>query len=313
MVTRVGHGFALLSWSASMFEYLMPLLLMRTWRDTLLDRTYHAVVRRQIEYGRERGVPWGVSESAFNARDVELTYQYQAFGIPGLGLKRGLSEDIVVAPYATLLATQVDRRAALANLDLLARDGALGRYGFYEAIDYTPGRLEAGTRRAVVKTYMAHHQGMGLLALGNELTGEAMQRRFHADPLVASAELLLQERVPRLVELAHPHVEEVEFVRARREPPQQVERSYPTADTPTPATHFLSNGRYSVMVTNAGGGYSRWTGLAVSRYREDITRDCWGQFVYIRDVRTGRSWSATHQPVCAPADDYHCKIGRAHV
>jgi cyclic beta-1,2-glucan synthetase len=313
LLTRTGGGFALLSWSASMFEYLMPLLLMRTWHDTLLDHTYHSVVRRQIEYGAERGVPWGVSESAFNARDTELTYQYQAFGVPGLGLKRGLSDDVVVAPYATVLAAQVDRASALANLDRLARDGALGRYGYYESVDYTPGRVQAGARRAVVKTYMAHHQGMSLLALGNGITGEAMQRRFHADPLVASAELLLQERVPRIVEPAHPHIEEVEFVRARREPPHSVERSYATPDTPSPATHFLSNGRYSVMVTNAGGGYSRWNDLAISRYREDITRDCWGQFVYLRDVGTGRLWSATHQPVGAAADDYHCTLaaGRA--
>jgi cyclic beta-1,2-glucan synthetase len=313
LLTRVGRGFALLSWSASMFEYLMPLLLMRTWRDTLLDHTYHSVVRRQIQYGHERAVPWGVSESAFNARDSELTYQYQAFGVPGLGLKRGLSDDVVVAPYATVLASMVDRRAALANLTSLAHDGALGRFGYYEAIDYTPGRVKAGSRRAVVKTYMTHHQGMSLLALGNGLTGDALQRRFHADPLVASAELLLQERVPRIVEPSHPHIEEVEFVRARREPPQPVERSYSTPDTPAPATHFLSNGRYSVMVTNSGAGYSRWAEMAVSRYREDITRDCWGQFVFIRDVESGRLWSATHQPVCAPADEYHCMMaaGRA--
>jgi cellobiose phosphorylase len=313
LVTQVDHGFALLSWSASMFEYLMPLLLMHSWRETLLDRTYRSVVRRQIEYGRERGVPWGVSESAFNARDVEATYQYQAFGVPGLGLKRGLSDDVVIAPYATMLATQVDRTAALANLSLLAKDGALGRYGYYEAIDYTPGRVEAGARGAVVRTYMAHHQGMSLLALANGILPDVMQRRFHADPLVHSAELLLQERVPRIVEPATPHVEEVEFVKARRELPQLIERSYATADTQAPATHFLSNGRYSVMVTNAGGGYSRWADLAVSRYREDITRDCWGQFVYLRDVATGRVWSATHQPVGAPADDYHCTLaaGRA--
>ena len=305
-LTRTAGDFALLSWSASMFEYLMPLLVMREYPGTLLDRTCHAVVKRQIEYGVERGVPWGVSESAFNAKDVDLTYQYQAFGVPGLGLKRGLSDDVVVAPYATLLALQLDRAAALPTSSGSRREGALGRFGFFEALDYTPGRVPAGARRAVVKTYMAHHQGMSFVAVGNELTDRAMQRRFHADPLVAASELLLQERVPRLIKPAQPHVEEVEFVRAMREPPPPVNRSYPLADTPSPATHFLSNGRYSVMVTNAGGGYSRWGDLAVSRYREDITRDCWGQFVFIRDVGSGRMWSAAHQPVCAEADDYHC-------
>jgi cyclic beta-1,2-glucan synthetase len=304
--TRTSGGFALLSWSASMFEYLMPLLVMDSYADTILDLTYAAVVRRQIQYGAERGVPWGVSESAFAAMDSELTYQYQAFGVPGLGLKRGLSDDVVIAPYATLLALQVDRAAGIANLRRLSSEGAEGRFGYYEALDYTPGRVPAGQRRAIVKTYMAHHQGMGLVALGNELTGDAMRARFHADPLVQTAELLLQERVPRHLKPAQPHVEEVEFVRSLRDLPPPVNRSYPLADTPTPATHFLSNGRYSVMVTNAGGGYSRWTDVAVSRYREDVTRDCWGQFCFVRDVETGEVWSNAFQPSLAAYDEYHC-------
>jgi cyclic beta-1,2-glucan synthetase len=305
-LTRTTGGFALLSWSASMFEYLMPLLVMRTYPDTLLQRTYEAVVRRQVQYGAERAVPWGVSESAFAARDAELVYQYQAFGVPGLGLKRGLSDDAVVAPYATLLALMVDRGSALANLRTLSAEGAEGRYGYYEALDYTPGRVPAGQRRAIVRTYMAHHQGMGFVSLANELTGERMRDRFHGDPLVETAELLLQERVPRHIKPAQPHVEEVEFVRSLRELPPPVARSYPLADTPTPATHFLSNGRYSVMVTNAGGGYSRWMDLAVSRYREDITRDSWGQSCFVRDVASQAVWSNTFQHSLAPYDEYHC-------
>ncbi len=305
-ITRTPAGWSLLSWSASMFEYLMPLLVMRSYPDTLLDGTYRCVVRRQIQYGAERKVPWGVSESAFNAKDAELTYQYQAFGVPGLGLKRGLSEDVVVAPYATMLALMIDRPAALANLRRLYDEGAEGRYGYYEAIDYTPGRVPAAQRRAVVKAYMAHHQGMGFVAIAGELTGHRMRERFHSDPLVETAELLLQERVPRHIRPAQPHVEEVEFVRSLRELPPPVTRSYPLADTPTPATHFLSNGRYSVMVTNAGGGYSRWMDTAVSRYREDITRDCWGQFCFIRDASSGKTWSNTFQPSLTPYDDYHC-------
>ena len=304
-VTRTGGGTALVSWSASMFEYLMPLLVMKSWPSTLLDRTYTSVVRRQIQYGTQRGVPWGVSESAFNAKDVELTYQYQAFGVPGLGLKRGLSADVVIAPYATVLALMVAPREALANLTALAAQGASGRYGFYEAIDYTPGRVPAGRERAVVRAYMAHHQGMSFVSLGNMLTGFRMQDRFHADPIVGSAELLLQERVPRRIQLAQPRVEEVEFVRSVRETPPPVTRAYPLADTRVPATHFLSNGNYSVMVTNGGGGYSRWKDRTVTRYREDITRDCWGTFFYLKDVESGRVWSATFQPSLAAPDDYH--------
>ncbi|MHB8707072.1 MAG: GH36-type glycosyl hydrolase domain-containing protein [Coriobacteriia bacterium] len=304
-ITQTDGGRALVSWSASMFEYLMPLLVMKVWPGTLLDQTYKSVVRRQIQYGRQRGVPWGVSESAFNARDVELTYQYQAFGVPGLGLKRGLSDDVVVAPYATVLSIPIDPRASLDNLAALARHGAEGLYGFYEAVDYTPGRVPAGKERAVVRTYMAHHQGMSLVALGNMLTGERMQERFHSDPVVSSAELLLQERVPRRIQLASPHVEEVRFVRSVREIAPPVTRSYPTPHTPVPATHFLSNGSYSVMVTNGGGGYSRWRDRTVTRYREDLTRDCWGTFFYLKDVESGRTWSATYQPSLAEPDEYH--------
>lgn len=304
-LTETGSGKALISWSASMFEYLMPLLVMRSYPGTLLDLTYRAVVRRQMQYGRQRGVPWGVSESAFAARDANMTYQYQAFGVPGLGLKRGLSDDVVVAPYATMLALLVDPLSAAQNLAALADQGARGRFGYYEAIDYTPGRVPPGHERAVVRAYMAHHQGMGLVALGNVLADWAMQKRFHRDPVVQTAELLLQERVPRRIQLAKPHVEEVEFVRSVREVPPPIARSYPTPHTPVPATHFLSNGSYSVMVTNAGGGYSRWRDRTVTRYREDLTRDCWGFFLYVKDVESKRAWSAAYQPTCAEPEDYH--------
>ncbi|MDH4140230.1 MAG: hypothetical protein OEV43_06615, partial [Coriobacteriia bacterium] len=304
-LTGTSGGRALLSWSASMFEYLMPLLVMRRWPRTLLDETYETVVRRQMQYAAERGVPWGVSESAFNAKDAQLTYQYQSFGVPGLGLKRGLSDDVVVAPYASILSLPIVPRIVMRNLTALTERGARGRYGFYESIDYTPGRVPAGQSRAVVKAYFAHHQGMSLTAIGNELTRYRMHDRFHADPMVTSAELLLQERVPRAVELAHPHVEEVRHITSIRELPPPVTRAYPLADTPVPATHFLSNGSYSVMVTNGGGGYSRWRGLSVSRYREDVTRDCWGQFFYLRDADSGEVWNAASNPAPKTPDEYH--------
>ncbi len=304
-LTKTAQGRALVSWSASMFEYLMPLLVMRDWPATLLDETYATVVRRQIAYGSERGIPWGVSESAFNAKDADLTYQYQAFGVPGLGLKRGLSDDVVVAPYAAMLAFPIAPGPVLLNLRAFSEEGAEGQYGFYEALDYTPGRVPAGQTRAVVRAYFAHHQGMSFTALANALDGARMLTRFHSDPVVASADLLLQERVPRHVQLVAPHVEEVRGVRSVRELPPPVARSYPTADTPVPATHFLSNGRYSVMVTNSGGGYSRWGDLAITRYREDLTRDCWGTFFYVRDIETGHTFSAPHNPMPGAHGEFH--------
>ncbi len=303
-LTDAGTGRALVSWSGSMFEYLMPLLVMRSWPGTILDETYRTVVKRQRQYAAERGVPWGVSESAFNAKDAELTYQYQAFGVPGLGLKRGLADDVVVAPYAALLALPIDAASVVAGLEEFSAQGAEGRYGYYESVDYTAGRVPAGERRAVVRAYFAHHQGMAFIALVNQLTDEKMRERFHSNPMVASADLLLQERVPRGVEMLTPHTEEVAFVRSVRELQAPVTRTYRTADTPAPSTRFLSNGRYSVMVTNGGGGYSRWRGLSVTRYREDITRDCWGTFFYVRDTASGEVFSMPHNPWPKKPDEY---------
>jgi cyclic beta-1,2-glucan synthetase len=296
-LTPVDGERALISWTGTMFEYLMPLLVMRDYERTLLHETYRAVVYRQIEYGLERGVPWGISESAYNARDLQLNYQYAPFGVPGLGLKRGLAEDLVVAPYSTMLAALVAPARAVENLRRLEREGALSRYGFYESIDYTPERLQQNQKRALIRAFMAHHQGMSLVALDNLLNGDAMQRRFHAEPLVQATELLLQERVPRGVAAAHPRAEEVLSGRVVRTLTGFVTRVFDSPDLPTPRTQLLSNGSYSVMMTTAGAGYSSCRGLAVTRWREDVTRDNYGTFFYLHDVRSGAVWSAGHQPL----------------
>jgi cyclic beta-1,2-glucan synthetase len=300
----VGHRRALISWSASMFEYLMPLLVMRTYPHTLLDETYEAVVDRQIEYGREMSVPWGISESAYNFQDPWANYQYRAFGVPGLGLKQGLADDLVIAPYATMLAAQVRPRDAIANLEQLTTEGAQGPMGFYEAIDYTPERLPEGTTDGVVvKTYMAHHQAMSLLALDNCLNGNLMQQRFHAEPRVQAAELLLQERSPRLAPLDPPPEEhKVDEVPGRSA--RSLIRRYVTPHTLSPRAHLLSNGSYSVMVTNSGAGYSRWRDLSVTRWREDATTDAWGSFCYVRDLDDGEFWSGGFNPSGTTPDAY---------
>jgi len=302
-MTPVGGNRALISWSASMFEYLMPLLIMKTYPRTLLDDTYEAIIDRHIEYGREKGVPWGISESAYNVQDTLANYQYRAFGVPGLGLKSGLGDELVVAPYATMLAAQLRPRQAVENLEYLAAEGAVGPFGFFESIDYTPERLPEGATKAVVRTYMAHHQAMTLVALDNCLNGNVMQQRFHAEPRVQAAELLLQERSPHLIPLeAPPEEHRVEELPGRFTQP--VQRRYVTPHTVTPRTHLLSNGSYSVMVTNSGGGQSRWRDLAVTRWREDSTSDRWGSFIYVRDLDSREFWSAGFHPVAREADHY---------
>ena len=267
-LTPVDRGSALVSWSGSMFEYLMPVLVMRSPSGSLIGQTCVLVVRRQRKYGTERGVPWGVSESAYNARDLQLTYQYSNFGVPGLGLQRGLSEDVVVAPYATALAAMIDPKAAAENFLRLTKAGASGRYGFYEALDYTATRVPENQAVAVVRAYMAHHQGMSIVALANVLHDGVMRARFHAEPRMQATELLLQERTPRDVLVTRPRVEEVRAVANVRDLVPSVLRRFTSPHNPTPAVHLLSNGRYSVMVTTAGSGYSHWRNLAVTRWRE---------------------------------------------
>ena len=305
-LTPTGTARALLSWSASMFEYFMPLLVMRAYPGTLLDETYHAVVERQMQYGAQRKVPWGISESAYNAQDLEGNYQYRAFGVPGLGLKRGLADDLVIAPYASMLAAQIVPHNVLRNLERLAGLGMSGRYGFFEAIDFTPERMieEDDHGGIVLPTYMAHHQGMSLIALDNALHDAPMQRRFHSDPRVQAADLLLQERIPRQVPMKNPPIELAEHVPSARTAASGSVRRYATPHTLSPRPHLLSNGSYSVMITNAGGGYSRRQQTAMTRWREDVTKDDWGAFCYVRDLESGDVWSTAYQPTGREPDDY---------
>ena len=303
LLTSTAGAPVLLSWSGSMFEYLMPLLVMPTYDNTLLDQTCKAAVARQIEYGSQRGVPWGISESGYNTVDVHLNYQYRAFGVPGLGLKRGLIDDLVIAPYATVLALMVAPEEACRNLQRLETEGFVGKFGFFEAIDYTPARQRRGQSHAVVRSFMAHHQGMSLLALAYVLLDRPMQRRFESDRLFQAVMLLLQERVPKASAL-FTHTEQISNMRLSTATEETSIQVFHTPDTAIPEVQLLSNGRYHLMVTNGGGGYSRWKDLAVTRWREDGTRDNWGNFCYIRDVASGTFWSPAHQPTLKTAERY---------
>ncbi len=302
-LTPIAHGSVLISWSGSMFEYLMPSLVMRAPAGSLLEQTNRLVVHRQIAYGAQLGVPWGISESEYNARDVEFTYQYSTFGIPDLAYKRGLAEDTVIAPYATGLAAMVDPKAAVENFSTLADLGGRGPYGWYEALDFTRVRLPKDEKVAVVRAYMAHHQAMILVAIGDALHDGAMRTRFHAEPIIQATELLLQERMPRDVTIARPTSQDTATAKVGTiVPPMQ--RRYQSPHSRLPHTHLLSNGRYAVMLTNAGSGYSHWHDLAITRWREDVTCDSWGSYIFLRDVGSGALWSAGYQPTGAEPESY---------
>jgi cyclic beta-1,2-glucan synthetase len=303
-LTPVGPDSVLISWSGSMFEYLMPALLLQTPEGSLLDQTCRLVVQRQIAYGAERGVPWGISESGYNVRNIQMTYQYSTFGVPGLGLRRQVGEDLVIAPYATGLVAMIDPAAAAENFRELERSGAGGRFGFFEALDYTPSRIPTGSRVAVVRSYMSHHQGMLMLGIADALLQAPMRRRFHAEPTIRACELLLQERTPRDVPVARPQVDDAPSLREVREPALPIARRFLSPHGSVPRAHLLSNGQYAVMVTAAGSGYSRWRDQAVTRWREDPTCDATGAYVFLRDVATGAIWSAAFQPSGAEPDSY---------
>lgn len=299
----------LVSWSATMFEYLMPRLLMRGYPTTLLDQSCRMAIGLQIRYGRDRNVPWGISESAYNLVDRLGNYQYKEFGVPGLGLKRGLADELVVAPYASALAALLEPALATENLRRLTRAGAEGGLGYYESIDYTarsPDEAASNIPGVLVKTYLAHHQGMTLVALANVLLDDVMVNRFHGDRRIQATELLLQERIPRRAPVIERHPAES----ARSEPAAQAREPWilRSPHTPTPQAQILSNGSYVAIVTQAGGGTSFCRGRAVTRWRQDRTCDPGSQFLYLRDVHSGAAWSAAYQPVGREPDSYRVEM-----
>lgn len=303
-VTAARGGTALLSWSGSMFEYLMPSLVMRAPADGLLNTTQMRAVARQIEYAAELGIPWGISESGYNARDEDMNYQYSPFGVPGLGVVRGLADNLVIAPYATGLAAMVQPDDAAANFRLLAKYGARGTYGYYEAIDFTKSRLLPGTDHAVVRSYMAHHSGMTIVAIGNVVHDGLMRDRFHLDPRIRATELLLQERDPALIPISHARREDISPIRTVRAVAPPSERTLVGPAALAPGVHLMSNGRLSMVLTPAGGGHIAWRGAAITRWHPDLTSDEAGDYLYFRDEGSGRVWSGAALPLRSQPTDY---------
>lgn len=306
-LSRIKSNRGLVSWSGTMFEYLMPALLMQTFENTLLYETYVAVIKAQQIYGQKRKVPWGTSESGYFAFDLKLNYQYRAFGVPELGLKRGLANDMVVSGYSTLLALPFAPAAAVANLHRLVEDGLEGNYGLYEAVDYTPGRVPPGEKRGIVKSFMAHHQGMGLLALVNYLLGEIMVQRFHSIPLIRAGEILLQEKVPQRAIITKENKEPIQPLEQVTHEAGEVVRELAIPSRNFPHCHVLGDTSYQVVLTNYGSGYSRSGHIQLTRWREDLTTP-FGSFIYINNLSQGSTWSATYAPLGKKPDWYRVRF-----
>lgn len=295
----------LVSWSGTMFEYLMPLLTMKNFKNTLMDETYDFVIRCQKAYGIQRHVPWGVSESGYYGFDMDFNYQYRAFGVPRLGLKRGLVNDMVIAPYATLMAVMVDPVSSMKNIYALKGHGLDGPYGLYEAMDFTPGRAAVEKKGAIVKSFMAHHHGMSILALDNFLNNNIIQERFHRDPRVKATELLLQEKVPGKILLTKDIEDEVSALEktSKRTGDEYIKVIKDTI-LPFPEAHVVSNGSYSAVLTNSGTGFSKVSGTMINRWREDVSLDNYGMFFYIQNINSNVVWSSAYEPCRVKPDEY---------
>jgi cyclic beta-1,2-glucan synthetase len=304
-LTRVEGIYVLLSWSATMFEYLMPPLFLRSYSGTLLADSAQGAVLHQIAYGKAKGVPWGISESGFYLFDANQNYQYRAFGVPGLGFKRGLGDDLVVAPYASLMAISYAPQTVAKNLISLLEHNSFGLYGLYESIDFTADRLPLDDTSAVVREYMTHHQGMILMALANYFDKDIMVRRMHSDPRIQSVELLLQEQIPQAVPLQNPYAEDVKGVKRLTVAPVEINPWSVPVQTAIPQVNLLSNGHYGVLISNMGGGYSTWRGIDLTRWQADGVLDPWGTWIYIQSKNLTHGgeasarglWSTGFQPI----------------
>lgn len=303
-LTKVEGYRGLVSWSGTMFEYFMPLLIMKNFKNSLLDMTYDFVVQTQKRYGHKHNIPWGVSESAYYAFDIDMNYQYKAFGLPELGLKRGLGNELVVAPYATVLSLTTNPKEAVRNIMKLKNAGMDGDYGLYESIDYTPVRADITGRKPIVKNFMVHHQGMSMLALANYFNADIMQRRFHANPVIKSAEHLLQERIPFKVNIIKDHREEFKPLKKKSRNKPDIVRKYGVPAAELPNVHLLSNGSYAVMVSDGGSGYSKCNDMAVARWKETPQGSSPGFFIYIQNINSNNVWSVAYEPYKIEPDEY---------
>ncbi|AOT69898.1 GH36-type glycosyl hydrolase domain-containing protein [Geosporobacter ferrireducens] len=301
---------ALVSWTGTMFEYFMPYLTMKNYEKTLLDETYHAVIKAHRNYGKRRNIPWGISESGYYGFDMLLNYQYKAFGIPELGLKRGLIDEVVISPYSTLLALPLSPKATMENIKKLIADGMEGIYGLYEAVDYTLERLGENSKRQIVQSFMAHHLGMSFVSLNNYFHSYIMQKRFHRNPIARVGETLLQEKPPvraiitkELKEtLAENYLQEGNLA--------GVVRRYGLPEELPPKCHILSNGHYSVLLTDGGSGYSVKDELQITRWRQDPILGRFGAFIFIHDLKGNHMWSTTYEPLRDEPDGYRVIFGQ---
>ena len=279
----------LISWSGTAFEYLMPNINIRNYKGSLLDESSRFLILNQKEYAKKLGIPWGISESAFNVKDLNLNYQYKAFGIPNLGLKRGLEDEIVVSPYSTFLSLDYEKEEAVKNLRELEKYGMIGEYGFYEALDFTKERLRKDEDYAQVKTYMAHHQGLILLSINNYLNNRILQKRFYSNPEIKAIDILLHERMPLNIVLLKDNKEKIKKVKYKNDYSDR-EINY-DEDENTRRVNVISNQEYTIYTDVRGNGYSKYKDIMINRFKE-TENNIQGIGFFVKNIKDNKIWSS---------------------
>ncbi len=255
----------LASWTGTMFEFFMPHLLLPVYDNSLLYESLHFALYCQRKRGMRHKVPWGISESCFYAFDAALNYQYKAHGVPSLAYKRGVGKEMVISPYSTFLTLRLRPDAACRNLRRLRELGLEGKYGFYEAADYTPARLTGKDKFETVRCFMSHHIGMSILSVSNVLMDNIWQKRFMRDPAMGSFAGLLQERVPVGGSTLRPAGREIPE-KPKRAAGEGLYREMSGMHPDIPRCHLLTNSSYSILCTDTGLSASRCMGMAVTRF-----------------------------------------------
>ena len=292
----------LISWSGTAFEYLMPNINIPKYPGSLLDESCKFLIMSQKEYNKKLKIPWGISESAFNLKDLNNNYQYKAFGIPWLGLKRGLADEIVVAPYASMMAIIDEPIEVLKNLKQLEKLGMYNKYGFYESIDYTPTRLRKNETKAIVKTYMAHHQGLILLSINNLMNNNIVQKRFVQNPEIEAVDILLQERMPENIIITKEEKEKVEKIKYI-DYENSTQREITKINTKLNNVNVIGNDKYTIIMDQKGNGYSKYNNILINRYKYTDDEEQ-GIFFFFKNIKTKRIWTSNYMNYLSKADKY---------
>ena len=300
-LTTVNKYKGLLSWAGTSFEYLMPTVNIKQYPGSILDESCKFMIMSQIEYARKLGIPWGISEAAFNLRDLNNNYQYKAFGIPWLGLKRGLSDEIVTSSYGCILAINEEAKQVIDNLKILQEEGMFNKYGFYESIDFTPGRTKNGYEP--VKTYMAHHQGLILLSINNLMNKNIIQKRFMQNPEIRAIDILLQEKMPENMIITKEEKEKVEKIKYQ-DYEDYAQRKYNKINEYLNISNVIANDDYTIVMDQYGNGYSKYKDIQINRYKEtDDSSE--GIKFYIKNIRNKKIWTNTYSANMKKTDKYN--------